>query len=40
MTTPDQDASSDDEKPDDQVPPVGPAYATPPQEGLPDADND
>lgn len=42
MTAPDNGDSND--TPDDQengaVPPANPAYATPPPEGLPDADND
>jgi len=41
MTTPEPDADSKDQQPDDPetVPPVSPAYSTPPPEGLPDADN-
>jgi hypothetical protein len=39
MTTP--ESNSPDEKGDPpEVPPAAPAYATPPPEGVPDADND
>jgi hypothetical protein len=41
MTTPNQNdpgAEPDDSSPT-EVPPAAPAYATPPPEGLPDADN-
>jgi hypothetical protein len=42
MTAPDPEATEpDDQKSDDQpaVPPVSPAYSTPPPEGLPDAEH-
>jgi hypothetical protein len=40
MTAPEPETTDDDQQSDDQseVPPVSPAYATPPPEGLPDAD--
>ncbi|CAM3660516.1 hypothetical protein MYFR107205_21425 [Mycolicibacterium frederiksbergense] len=40
MTTPNQDdpGSGPTDWPDTPVPPADPAYATPPPEGLPDAD--
>lgn len=40
MTQPDQDdtTSGDDGTPGD-IPPANPAYATPPPEGIPDADD-
>lgn len=42
MTTPNHDDtdSERDGLPGTEVPPANPAYATPPPEGLPDADND
>ena len=33
-------ASDTDDGPSDGVPPVAPAYSTPPTDGLPDADDD
>jgi hypothetical protein len=40
MTTPDQDNTDAerDDSPQTDVPPAAPAYATPPPEGLPDAE--
>jgi hypothetical protein len=41
MTSPESnDAGNEHDSQSDQVPPASPAYATPPPEGLPDADND
>jgi hypothetical protein len=39
MTTPDANSSANEQDSPD-VPPVAPAYSTPPPEGIPDADND
>ncbi|MDT5007853.1 MAG: hypothetical protein QOJ24_5029 [Mycobacterium sp.] len=41
MTSPESnDEGNEDDSQSHQVPPANPAYATPPPEGLPDADND
>ena len=41
MTSPkSNDAGGEDDSQSPQVPSANPAYATPPPEGLPDADND
>jgi len=41
MTSPESnDEGSEDDSLSNQVPPANPAYATPPPEGLPDADNE
>ncbi len=44
MTAPEHHDSEDDPITDqvapEQIPPAGPAYSTPPTEGLPDADDD
>ena len=41
MTSPESnDAGEEDDSQSHHVPPANPAYATPPPEGLPDADND
>ncbi|WP_264026303.1 hypothetical protein [Mycolicibacterium pyrenivorans] len=40
MTTPTpEDEAAEHESDQEQVPPAGPAYSTPPPEGLPDADS-
>jgi hypothetical protein len=40
MTTPEPDRPEDQQDSTPDVPPAGPAYSTPPPDGLPDADND
>jgi hypothetical protein len=41
VTSPESnDAGEEDDSQSHHVPPANPAYATPPPEGLPDADND
>jgi hypothetical protein len=42
MTTPETNVgdSPQDDAADSAVPPAGPAYSTPPTEGLPDANDD
>ncbi|MGZ6780692.1 MAG: hypothetical protein ACXVGO_17065 [Mycobacterium sp.] len=40
MTTPEpDDAGTDQDSTDAEMPPTAPAYSTPPPEGLPDAEN-
>lgn len=39
MTQPDQDDTNSDDGTPTGVPPANPAYATPPPEGIPDADD-
>lgn len=38
MTSPEPDESDQQHQDDNDVPPANPAYATPPPEGLPDAE--
>ena len=39
MTAPESDGKEPDDQKETEVPPVSPAYSTPPPEGLPDADH-
>lgn len=39
MTGPEPETNDSDDPKDAEVPPVAPAYSTPPPEGTPDADN-
>ena len=39
MTAPESDGNEPDDQQETEVPPVSPAYSTPPPEGLPDADH-